>query len=548
MSTPSPPSVHQGTGPNNDASAGRDTQNERPVSHSAGVDEQGTTADKGDEEKGATMAAVSLHPAPVKVPKSNRRGLLGRLTLVAEVEEPQDYSRRTKWYITFVVALAGVAAPLASSIILPALGQISTELHAEPSVTNIAVALYMLAMSVGPLWWSSFSETLGRRTIYLVSFVLFVVWNILGAVSTNIAMLIITRLLGGGAAASAGSIADVWHVQERGKAMGIFYLGPLCGPLLAPIIGGVLSQRWGWRSTQWFLALYGAIILVFLVFALPETLKATKLAVDEDLPAAAGLEQGLARTSSRQRVQQTSRRWTKMLKRWFLDPLKIILYLRFPAVSVTVYYASITFGALYMLNISLQDTFSKTPYDFSTIKVGLVYIPNSLGYVLASLFGGRWTDRIMAREAKKAGRYDEKGKLVYRPEDRMRENAWIAAFLYPAALIIYGWTAEKGVHWVVPLIANFWFGVGSMLVFAMATTMLTEFMPKKASSGVAVNNFVRNLFSCVGAVAAGPLISAIGNGWLFTGLGIIAMCSSIVVWAMRRYGPKWRTVMDRELD
>lgn len=88
------------------------------MSHSAGVDEQGTTADKGDEEKGATMAAVSLHPAPVKVPKSNRRGLLGRLTLVAEVEEPQDYSRRTKWYITFVVALAGVAAPLASSIIL----------------------------------------------------------------------------------------------------------------------------------------------------------------------------------------------------------------------------------------------------------------------------------------------------------------------------------------------------------------------------------------------------------------------------------------------
>lgn len=330
--------------------------------------------------------------------------------------------------------------------------------------------------------------------------------------------------------------------------MGIFYLGPLCGPLLAPIIGGALAQKWGWRSTQWFLTLYGVVILFFLIFALPETLKVSKPTVDEDDSAAATLEQGLARVSSRQKVQQASKKWTGMLKRWFIDPLRVILYLRFPAVSLTVYYASITFGALYMLNISLQETFSKGLYNFSTTKVGLIYIPNSLGYLLASLFGGRWADRIMARDAKRAGRDDEKGKPVYHPEGRMRENAWIATILYPAALIWYGRTAQKGIHWVVPFIANFWFGIGSMLVFGMATTMLTEFMPKKTSSGVAVSNFARNILSCIGAVTAEPLIVAIGNGWLFTGIGIIAMSSSgVVVWAMRKYGPKWRTVMDREL-
>lgn len=83
---------------------------------------------------------------------------------------------------------------------------ISGDLNSRPSITNIAVALYMLAMAVGPLWWSSFSETMGRRTIYLVSFTLFAVWNILGAVSSNIAMLIIMRLLGGGAAASVQAV------------------------------------------------------------------------------------------------------------------------------------------------------------------------------------------------------------------------------------------------------------------------------------------------------------------------------------------------------
>lgn len=82
----------------------------------------------------------------------------------------------------------------------------------------------------------------------------------------------------------------------------------------------------------------------------------------------------------------------------------------------------------------------------------------------------------------------------------------------------------------------------------MSTTMLTEFMPKKASSGVAVNNFVRNIFSCVGGVVAQPLLNAIGNGWLFTGLGLIAAASSVVIWAMRKFGPRWRENMDAKLN
>ena len=158
---------------------------------------------------------------------------------------------------------------------LATLFQISEDLHTTPTITNLSAAFYMLSMSIFPLWWSSFSETLGRRTIYLTSFALFVLFNVLSAVSKNIAMLIIMRILGGGAAASvqavgAGTIADVWDVRERGRAMGIFYLGPLCGPLFAPIIGGALGERFGWRSTQWFLVIYGGAVLVFLFFALPE--------------------------------------------------------------------------------------------------------------------------------------------------------------------------------------------------------------------------------------------------------------------------------------
>lgn len=330
------------------------------------------------------------------------------------------------------------------------------ELNTTSTITNLSIALYMLSMSIFPLWWSSFSERLGRRTIYLASFALFVVFNCLCAISDSIAMLIVMRMLSGGASASvqavgAGTIADLWDVRERGRAMSIFYLGPLCGPLLAPIIGGLLSQRWGWRSTLWFLAVWGAVTIIFIFLALPETLVTTKpvlpdAAHDEGEP----ISRPLSRVSSRQ-VMRSTTRWLKMLKMIFIDPLKIVLYLQYIPVLLSVYYASIAFGSLYVLNISVEDTFGRAPYNFSTIIVGLLYIPNSLGYFVASMFGGRWMDSIMQREAKKANRYDEKGRLVYRPEDRMRENAWLGAFLYPAALIWYGWSAEKGVFWLVPV-------------------------------------------------------------------------------------------------
>ena len=63
-----------------------------------------------------------------------------------------------------------------------------------------------------------------------------------------------------------------------------------------------------------------------------------------------------------------------------------------------MYYASITFAFLYFLNISIQKTFSSAPYNYSTLVVGLLYIPSSVGYMLASILGGVWIDRIMHRE------------------------------------------------------------------------------------------------------------------------------------------------------
>ena len=74
-------------------------------------------------------------PPPIKVPRSQRRGWLGRFTVPAEVEEPKNYLNNTKWFITFVIAVAGMAAPVGSTIILrkrPLIDQTIIRLSTQP--------------------------------------------------------------------------------------------------------------------------------------------------------------------------------------------------------------------------------------------------------------------------------------------------------------------------------------------------------------------------------------------------------------------------------
>ena len=77
----------------------------RDIEHQAAIPAQSSTANTSSR-------------GPVIVPKSQRRGWFGRLVIIPEVEEPKDYDRRTKWFITFVIAMGAIAAPFASSIIL----------------------------------------------------------------------------------------------------------------------------------------------------------------------------------------------------------------------------------------------------------------------------------------------------------------------------------------------------------------------------------------------------------------------------------------------
>ena len=360
------------------------------------------------------------------------------------------------------------------------------------------------------------------------------IFSAIGAVSVNLSMFIVFRILMGGAAASvqsvgSGTIADIWEPKERGKAMGVFMLGPLCGPGIAPIIGGALTEAFGWRSIQWYLTIFGGAVLILVLFCLPETLRRKT-----EGPADAGPKPKLT----------VGRFLYKCV-----EPLKILGLLRHPAIFVAVYVAGISFGVIFVGYVGIQAVFPLPPYNFSDSILGLLYLAPTIGYAISAVIGGRWLDYIMKREAKKAGRVGEDGKPVYLPEDRMKENMWIGAVLNPAAFIWYGWAADKGLHWALAAVPLVLFGVFGMILYGAIATALTEFTPNRTSSGLALNNFVRNILSCIAAVVTQPLITAMGVGWTVTMVSLFSLVTILPAIALLQFrSAKWRVVMDRKLN
>ena len=130
----------------------------------------------------------------------------------------------------------------------PGLAEVQREFDGSGPLTSFSMTIYVLGFAVGPLLLAPLSEVWGRAIIYRICILLFLVFTIACALSTSLDMLIAFRFFAGcfGAApvAIGGAIvADLFPVQRRGKAMGLYQMGPLAGPLLGPVIGGYVASK-----------------------------------------------------------------------------------------------------------------------------------------------------------------------------------------------------------------------------------------------------------------------------------------------------------------
>jgi MFS family permease len=107
------------------------------------------------------------------------------------------------------------------------------------TLATFLVSIFVLGFAFGPLLMAPMSEIYGRLPVYNICNVLFLIFTILSAVATNMGMLLAVRFLAGVAGVAVitcggGSISDMMPPEKRGRAMAIWSVGPILGPMIGP--------------------------------------------------------------------------------------------------------------------------------------------------------------------------------------------------------------------------------------------------------------------------------------------------------------------------
>ena len=193
-------------------------------------------------------------------------------------ENPLNWNGRKKWTNIIIISFQAALTPIASTLLAVADIEIAKDFHLlDPYTPSLPVAFFVLGNGLGPLYLAPFSELYGRRIVYIMSFLLFAIFNIGCALAPNITALTILRLLSGmaGSAASAlsgASVGDMFVREERGKAQALYAAAPLFGPVIGGIIGGfVVAGTGGWRWLMWIMVIAPGVTVILCIFFLQET-------------------------------------------------------------------------------------------------------------------------------------------------------------------------------------------------------------------------------------------------------------------------------------
>jgi multidrug resistance protein len=154
--------------------------------------------------------------------------------------------------------------------------QIENQFGNSREISNLGLSLYVLGLSLGPMLFGPLSEFYGRRPIYLVSWLFYIIWNIPIAVAGNIQTIMVSRFLGGFSgsaflAVSGGTVGDLFSKEHLQLPMTIFTAAPFIGPSIGPFIGNFINYYTSWHWTFWVILIWSVTIGLALLIFVPET-------------------------------------------------------------------------------------------------------------------------------------------------------------------------------------------------------------------------------------------------------------------------------------
>ena len=195
------------------------------------------------------------------------------------------------------------------------------------------------------------------------------------------------------------------------------------------------------------------------------------------------------------------------------------------------FYNSIVISYINLISTTFAGIF-ETRYGFTASESGLTYLGLAVGFAIGQLTVAIFTDRYIQR---KKAEYNEA-----KPEHRLPPLI-LGGLIVSAGFFWYGWLAEYGSQWILPILGTALFGIGAMFSFLPVQMYLVDAFTVFAASAIAANVVIRSLFAAVIPLGAPRLYAELGIGWGNSLFAFIALAFYPVPFLLIRYGDRIRT-------
>ena len=433
------------------------------------------------------------------------------------------FTRHTKALIVAMASGAAFIGPFGVNIYLPTLPLVAKDLNMDAARIMISVTVYMIVQGLAPPLWGPLSDSFGRRPIVLINLVIASAASLGLAFTHAYWLLLVLRMVQAFGATSAvaicaGIISDIAQTHERGSYMGYYAFGLFFGPAVGPLIGGALSQHWGWHAPFFFLAAFIGLFALVYAAVMPETLRA--LVGNGDRRPSALYRQFLPvvrRTVPLGAPMENP--FSHKLDLGLIEPWRV--FLQIDIALAIIMYSFLNTG--YYMALSSFSNLLQDVYALSQIQIGLSFISSGVGCMAGSLISGKLLDKMFIREvARTQGNYD-----IFRARLRLSLPFLL---LFCAFTVGYGWSMSAVTHISGPIILQFFVGFFCMFSFTSFSALIVDLYTRKSASVMSSLNIGRSLMSAGGVAAVQPLINAIGAGWTFTLVGGVTAVLSIMIW------------------
>ncbi|KAF9531460.1 MFS polyamine transporter [Crepidotus variabilis] len=453
-------------------------------------------------------------------------------------ENPKSWSFKKKWAATLVVSSFTFMSPISSSMIAPAMAEVAQDLGlTSQAIIAMITSIFLLGYVLGPLVLAPLSEIYGRSRVLQFANLFFLAWNLgCGFAQTKEQLLAFRFLAGlGGSAPLAiggGVLGDIWPAEQRGKAIAIYSLAPLLGPVIGPVCGGWIAEKSTWRWVFWSTSIVCVFVQASGVFFLRETFaphlldqKVARIKRNMDP------EKANSYTAIKSVYEsKVDRSWGSLFRKAMFRPF--VMFAQEPIMQLLGVYMAFLYGIFYLYLTTIPTIFADIYHEKPGIA-GLHYIALGVGLSGASQFNARIMDRVYVY-------FKNKNNGIGEPEFRLPPMI-PGSIILPLGLFISGWAAQTGVHWIAVDIGMALVGGGIILSFQAVQTYMVDTFTLYAASALAAVSTFRSLAGFGFPLFAPAMYKALGYGKGDTILACIAIAlgcpAPFIFW---KYGKRIR--------